>query len=53
MLKIVVGPVASNTVEAVGVCPDDGGSDIDAEACGMTVLRAQGVVEAYGESKAS
>ncbi|GJE62547.1 hypothetical protein [Methylobacterium trifolii] len=47
-LKVVVGPVAGNSVEAVAVYPADGNSEIDAEACGLAVLRALEVVEAGG-----
>ncbi len=44
-LKVVIGPAAGNTIEAVAVMPDTDEGRVDADTAAMAVLRALEVVE--------
>ncbi len=45
LLKVVVGPLAGNSVEAVAILPRTEVGEIDAELVGMAVLRALALTE--------
>ncbi len=45
VLKVVVGPLAGNSVEAVAILPRTEAGEIDAELVGMAVLRALALME--------
>ena len=45
VLKVVVGPLSGNHVEAVAVLPRTDAGEIDAELVGMAVLRTLALLE--------